>query len=53
MKSSVGHVHDLESSELSIDVDNGFAPTKLVNGTCDSFLVNLNILKKIENKKFK
>jgi DNA topoisomerase I len=31
VKASVGHVRDLESSELSIDVDNGFAPTYVIS----------------------
>jgi len=30
VKASIGHVRDLESSNLSIDVDNGFAPTYVI-----------------------
>ncbi len=33
VKSSMGHVRDLESKGLSVDVDNGFKPTYVVNGS--------------------
>ncbi len=31
VKASIGHVRDLDSSGLSIDVDNGFAPTYVIS----------------------
>ena len=31
VKASVGHIRDLESSSLGIDIDNGFAPTYVVS----------------------
>ena len=31
VKASVGHVRDLDSSGMSIDVDNGFAPTYVIS----------------------
>ena len=31
VKASIGHVRDLESSSLSIDVDNGFTPTYVIS----------------------
>tara|TARA_B100000902_G_C27302031_1_gene913380 strand:+ start:287 stop:2638 length:2352 start_codon:yes stop_codon:yes gene_type:complete len=46
VKASVGHIRDLESTSLGIDVDNGFAPTYVVSKDKKSVVSDLkNALK--------
>ena len=47
VKASVGHVRDLDSSGMSIDVDNGFAPTYVISKDkkgCSRFKKHIKVM---------